>query len=52
MNFDPHTPGNMPELDFPYAYWICLGVMLAIALSLVYYFKRRGWFDNFSNAKD
>jgi magnesium transporter len=49
MNFDPHIAGNMPELKFPYAYWICLGVMLAIAISLIYYFKRRGWFDNFSN---
>ncbi|WP_416667059.1 magnesium/cobalt transporter CorA [Egbenema bharatensis] len=52
MNFDPHIAGNMPELEFPYAYWICLGVMLTIAISLVHYFKRRGWFDNFSNTRD
>jgi magnesium transporter len=52
MNFDPNVAGNMPELDFPYAYWICWGVMLTIAISLIFYFKRRGWFDNFANPKN
>ncbi|PSB14545.1 magnesium and cobalt transport protein CorA [filamentous cyanobacterium CCP2] len=52
MNFDPEIIGNMPELNFPYAYWICWGVMLTIAISLIFYFKRRGWFDNFSRIKE
>jgi magnesium transporter len=52
MNFDPTKSGNMPELEMPYAYLICWGVMLTIALLLIYYFKRRGWFDNFSGIKD
>jgi magnesium transporter len=52
MNFDPTKPGNMPELEQPYAYVICWGVMIAIAIALILFFKRRGWFDNFSGIKD
>lgn len=52
MNFNPEVRGNMPELNFPYAYWICWAVMLAIAIALIFYFKRRGWFSNFSGIKD
>ncbi|MBD3881777.1 magnesium/cobalt transporter CorA [Phormidium tenue FACHB-886] len=52
MNFDPGKPGNMPELEMPYAYVVCWAVMVAIALGLIYFFKRRGWFDNFSGIKD
>lgn len=48
MNFNTELPGNMPELEVPYAYAICWGIMLAIAGALILYFKRRGWFDNFS----
>jgi magnesium transporter len=48
MNFDPDVPGNMPELRVPYAYVICWGVMIAIAIALVIFFWRRGWFENFS----
>ncbi|WP_315874749.1 magnesium/cobalt transporter CorA [Thermocoleostomius sinensis] len=51
MNFNPELPGNMPELEIPYAYVICWIVMLAIAGALILYFKRRGWFDNFSGIK-
>lgn len=51
MNFDPDLPGNMPELETPYAYMICWAVMLAIAGALILYFKGRGWFDNFSGIK-
>jgi magnesium transporter len=40
MNFE-----FMPELRFPYAYPVMLGVMLAIAVGLWRYFKRKGWFD-------
>ncbi|NJR64770.1 MAG: magnesium/cobalt transporter CorA [Leptolyngbyaceae cyanobacterium CRU_2_3] len=52
MNFDPSKPGNMPELEQPYAYVVCWIVMIAIALLLILFFKRRGWFNNFSNIKD
>lgn len=52
MNFNPEVAGNMPELNAPYAYWICWGVMLTIAGALILYFKRRGWFSNFSGIKD
>jgi magnesium transporter len=51
MNFNPELPGNMPELELPYAYVVCWLVMLTIAGALILYFKRRGWFDNFSDIK-
>lgn len=39
MNFD-----NMPELHTKYGYFVVLGVMLVIALYMLWYFKRRKWF--------
>ncbi|QZZ19880.1 magnesium/cobalt transporter CorA [Leptothermofonsia sichuanensis E412] len=49
MNFDPEkSPFNMPEL---YAYWgypICIASMFIIAIVLIFFFWRRGWFENFS----
>ncbi|MBW4542017.1 MAG: magnesium/cobalt transporter CorA [Myxacorys chilensis ATA2-1-KO14] len=52
MNFDPEkSPYNMPELDWYWGYPLCLALMLGIALALVYYFKRKGWFENFSTVK-
>ncbi len=38
MNFE-----NMPELKYKYGYYTIVGVMFAIALILVVYFKRKGW---------
>lgn len=38
MNFK-----NMPELNWTYGYYICLGVMLVIAISMMFYFKMRKW---------
>jgi magnesium transporter len=38
MNFD-----NMPELRTQYGYYITWGVMLAIILGLIIYFKRKRW---------
>ncbi|MBW4659201.1 MAG: magnesium/cobalt transporter CorA [Drouetiella hepatica Uher 2000/2452] len=52
MNFDTDQPGNMPELGQPYAYVICWIVMIAIAAGLIFFFQRRGWFDNFSGIKN
>jgi magnesium transporter len=53
MNFDPHSsPWNMPELDWYWGYPVCLLTMGGIAAALVFYFYRRGWFENFSGIKD
>ena len=52
MNFNTEKAGNMPELDLPWAYPVCLLAMAAIASFLVYTFKRRGWFENFSKIKE
>ncbi len=53
MNFDPHSsPWNMPELEWYWGYPACLGVMATIAGALIFYFKRKGWFENFSGIKD
>ncbi|WP_179862106.1 magnesium/cobalt transporter CorA [Longibacter salinarum] len=38
MNFE-----NMPELSAPYGYPITMASMAAIALVLVYYFRRKSW---------
>lgn len=38
MNFD-----NMPELRTKYGYYITWGVMLAVILGLIIYFKRKKW---------
>jgi magnesium transporter len=40
MNF-----ARMPELQWPYAYLACLGVMVAIVLGELWLFYRNGWFD-------
>lgn len=39
MNFT-----NMPELNLKYGYFLCLAVMLVIAIALILYFKRKKWF--------
>lgn len=45
MNFNPETSAwNMPELNWAYGYPVAWGVMLAIAASMLVYFKRKGWF--------
>ncbi|MGB6167368.1 MAG: magnesium/cobalt transporter CorA [Geitlerinemataceae cyanobacterium] len=49
MNFNTEvSPWNMPELNASWGYPVCLGVMLTISMSLVYFFWRRGWFRNSS----
>lgn len=49
MNFNTEaSPWNMPELNASWGYPVCLGIMLIISLSLVYFFWRRGWFRNSS----
>jgi len=44
MNFDPaSSPWNMPELESYYGYPIALGFMVAVALLLIVFFKRKKW---------
>jgi len=48
MNFNTEkSPFNMPELNWYFGYPLCLGFMAAIALSLVYVFWTKGWFENY-----
>lgn len=50
MNFNTEkSPWNMPELNWYLGYPACLAAMIAIASGLVFFFWRRGWFENFSS---
>ncbi len=49
MNFNPEkSPFNMPELNWYWGYPLCLAVMAVIGIFLVFFFWRRGWFENLS----
>ncbi|NEQ48020.1 MAG: magnesium/cobalt transporter CorA [Leptolyngbya sp. SIOISBB] len=49
MNFNPAaSPVNMPELNWYWGYPLCLGVMGALAITLITFFWQQGWFENFS----
>lgn len=49
MNFNPDaSPFNMPELNWYWGYVAVWVLMIAIALGLIYFFWRRGWFRNLS----
>ena len=39
MNFD-----NLPELHWKYGYFVVWGVMIAIVVGMIWYFKKRKWF--------
>lgn len=39
MNFD-----NMPELHWPYGYFMILGLMFLLLLGMIYYFKKKKWY--------
>lgn len=43
MNFDTSLPGNMPELELPYAYPVTMGIMAVIGILLLGWFWRAGW---------
>ena len=44
MNFDPgSSPMNMPELNWIYGYPVTLLGMFLISLTMLFYFKRKGW---------
>ncbi len=52
MNFNTEkSPLNMPELNWYWGYPLCWGVMGTIAVSLVYFFWRKGWFNDISKIK-
>ncbi len=44
MNFNPELPGNMPEVNWPYGYLLVLGGMTGVAVALIVFFRKRGWF--------
>ncbi len=45
MNFDPDaSPWNMPELGWAYGYPAVLAFMLAFAVGLLSFFRKKGWF--------
>jgi magnesium transporter len=49
MNFNTEKSKiNMPELNAPYGYLICLGVMGVIAIGMVGFFWKKGWFENYA----
>ncbi len=49
MNFSTEKSRlNMPELNHPYGYVICLGVMGCIAIGMVTFFWKKGWFENYA----
>ena len=44
MNFNTEiSPWNMPELNWRYGYPVFLGLMLAIGIGMLIYFRRRRW---------
>ncbi|RJS94326.1 magnesium/cobalt transporter CorA [Salinisphaera sp. Q1T1-3] len=43
MNFDTHSPWNMPELSYRYGYPLLLGVMGALVVGMLVYFRRKQW---------
>ncbi len=52
MNFNTEkSPLNLPELNWYWGYPLCWAMMITIAAVLVVFFKRKGWFENFSTVK-
>jgi magnesium transporter len=43
MNFNTLVPGNMPELNLPYGYFLALGGMASVAIGLLLFFYRNRW---------
>ena len=52
MNFNTEkSPFNLPELNWYWGYPLCWVLMITIAAVLIIFFKRKGWFENFSTVK-
>ncbi|MCB1055249.1 MAG: magnesium/cobalt transporter CorA [Acidobacteria bacterium] len=43
MNFDTHSPWNMPELGWRWGYPVVVGVMVTVVVGLLLYFRSKGW---------
>jgi magnesium transporter len=44
MNFDPKlSPFNMPELEWSFGYPFAICLMLAVAIGMIVFFKRKKW---------
>ncbi len=43
MNFDTDSPFNMPELSWKYGYVTLLGIMVAIFIGMLVYFRKKNW---------
>ena len=43
MNFDRSSPWNMPELGWRFGYVMVWGVLLATAVGMLVYFRRKRW---------
>ena len=44
MNFDAEAGRwNMPELRSPWGYPIVVAIMLAVAVGMLFYFRRKKW---------
>jgi magnesium transporter len=53
MNFNPdRSPFNMPELEWYFGYPFALALMAAIALVMLYYFRRKGWLGSADRPQD
>ena len=52
MNFDPEvSPWNMPELEWPYGYVLCMVAVGLISLTQVLWFRRQGWFQDWTGMR-
>ena len=52
MNFDPEvSPWNMPELEWPYGYVLCMVAMGLISFTQVLWFRRQGWFQDWTGMR-
>ncbi len=43
MNFNTEYPWNMPELNWPFGYLLCLGLMASIGVGMILFFRRKKW---------
>jgi magnesium transporter len=52
MNFNTETsPLNMPELNWYWGYVATLAVMSIVAIGMIIFFWRRGWFKSFATVR-
>ena len=46
MNFNTDSPMGMPELDWPYAYPVLIGLMFIYFIASLIFFKKKGWLSS------